>query len=259
MIKTPALAKQIVRTVKLAVEDWKNGKSLEDLKIKEKLIKRIRAMNFKRIGKESVERSAALPVSVKTRLGYDSIVVEDWMKHLLEVEPVAISLHGRTLKQMYTGKADWEAIGRAAQVVHQTSTLILGNGDLTEPAQIVKRIQESKVDGVLLGRGALGNPWIFSYKEKIKAKVLAGEPWEEDQIWIGAEERFAVLMEHAKAFERIKGERSFSAMRKHFGWYCKAMPGAAELRKLMCQTSSSTEVAEVLKNYLTIHAQKTAA
>lgn len=250
LIKTPDLARQIIRAVKQGVTDWVNGKNIEDLNLKTKMLRRVREMNQGRIGEEKTATRKALPVSVKTRLGYDSIVIEDWVKHLLEEEPVAISIHGRTLKQMYSGEADWEAIGRAAEIIHQTQTLVLGNGDLTTPEQIVDRVRQTGVDGVLLGRGALGNPWIFSHKEKIKEKVAQGKTWQEELHPIEIERRFEVLMEHAKAFERIKGQKRFSAMRKHFGWYCKGMPQAAALRNRMCQTSSAREVEKVLEEYL---------
>lgn len=256
LIRTPELAKEIVRAVKRGVHDWTEGKSIEDLGLKLRMQKKVEEMNATRIGQTRLRERRALPVSVKTRLGYDSIIVEDWVKHLLEVEPVAISLHGRTLKQMYTGEANWEAIARAAEVIRQTKTLVLGNGDLNTVGDIVEKVYESQVDGVLLGRGSMGNPWIFAHKEKIRASIaaaresaapLSGNSVEEPSI--SAAERFAVLLEHARYFEQVKGTERFTAMRKHFGWYCKGMPQAALLRNRMCQTKNSDEVAQVLQDY----------
>ena len=109
-----------------------------------------------------------IPVSVKTRLGYDRIVVEDWMATLLEENPAAISLHGRTLQQGYKGNADWGAIARAVEVGKGSETLILGNGDLQDMTQVQRRVRETQVDGVLLGRVAQGNPWIFRAKHQVK-------------------------------------------------------------------------------------------
>jgi len=249
LILNPPLAKEIMRAVKLGIRDWVEGKSVEDLGLKLRMIKRVREMNHSRMGKGKIEKRQSIPMSVKTRIGYDSVVIEDWVKHLLEEEPVAISIHGRTLKQMYTGQADWEAIGRAAEVIHQTDTLVLGNGDLNSVGDILNRIGSSGVDGVLLGRGSMGNPWIFSKKDLIKSYFGNDVREEIGESQIPPDTRFEVLLEHARYFEEVKGPRRFSAMRKHFGWYCKGMPKAAELRSRMCQTKSSDEVEEVMKEY----------
>jgi tRNA-dihydrouridine synthase len=101
---------------------------------------------------------------VKTRLGYDTVVIEDWVALLLEEQPAVITIHGRTLAQMYRGQADWDAIRRAAKLVRDTSTLVFGNGDLLTMSEVVQRVRETHVHGVLLGRGALGNPWVFLAK-----------------------------------------------------------------------------------------------
>lgn len=249
LIRNPDLAKEIIRAVKAGVADWVQGKNIQDLGLKQKMVRRIQEMNFGRIGCEAHRERRPIPISVKTRIGYDETVVEDWVKHLLEEEPVAISIHGRTLKQMYSGEADWEAIARAAEIVHQTPTLVLGNGDLNSPQDVLDKVRASGVDGVLLGRGSMGNPWIFRHKDKIRKALRDGSPWGESEPSPDAETRFKVLLEHARYFEQVKGARRFSAMRKHFGWYCKGMPSAAELRNRMCQTNNSMEVAELMEEY----------
>jgi len=250
LIRNPPLAKEIIRQVKRGVQDWSEGRNIEDLGLKPRMSLKVRRMNLGRIGVETLPERKLIPVSVKTRIGYDSIVVEDWVKHLLEEEPVAISLHGRTLKQMYQGFADWDAIARAAEIIHQTPTLVLGNGDLEDMDGVIRRVRQTGVDGVLLGRGAIGNPWVFAEKEKVKA-LLAGEDDANFEIkTVDLAVRFQVLLEHARRFEEIKGGDRFAAMRKHFGWYCKGMPGAAELRGQMFRTKSSSEVEKVLEDYL---------
>jgi len=249
LIQNPSLAKEIIRSVKRGIHDWVNGKGVEDLGFKQKMLRRVGEMNRERMGKDRMGERKMLPVSVKTRIGYDSVVIEDWVQHLLEEDPVAISIHGRTLKQMYTGQADWEAIRRAAAIIHQSKTLVLGNGDLNSVADMVDKIRSSGVDGVLLGRGSLGNPWIFQQKEKVRALVKDTQGSVESESPVDAQKRFEVLMEHARYFEKIRGQRRFAGMRKHFGWYCKRMPQAAELRNRMCRSSSSQEVAEIIKDY----------
>lgn len=250
LIRNPALAKEILQAVKRGIADWANGISIDRLGMKPRMAIRVRRMNVDRIGVEDVEERRVIPLSVKTRIGYDSIVVEDWVRHLLEEEPAVITLHGRTLKQMYTGSADWEAIGRAAEVIHQTPTLVLGNGDLTSLEMAAEKIRLSGVDGVLIGRGAMGNPWIFSHKEALK-DFLAGETAILPQDLIpDLETRFSVLLEHARLFEQIKGGVRFAAMRKHFAFYCRGMPGAAELRNRMFQTKDSGQVESIISDYL---------
>jgi len=248
LIKNPPLAKDIIRAVKQGVSDWQAGRSVEDLGLKKKMARRIRQMNLDRMGTPEVTERKLLPVSVKTRIGYDSVVIEDWVRHLLEEEPVAISIHGRTLKQMYNGSADWDAIARAAEVIHQTDTVVLGNGDLKTLEEVATKIRLSRVDGVLLGRGVMGNPWIFRNKERVKARIQGqGESIADDEI--GMDERLSTLLEHCRYFEQVKGAFRFSAMRKHFGWYCKGFPGAAELRMKMFQTKSSQDVEQILTDF----------
>lgn len=249
LIQNPSLAKEIIRTVKQGIADWVGGRSVEDLGLKLKMVNRVREMNQSRGTVEKNGDRHAIPVSVKTRIGFDSVVIEDWVKYLLEEEPVAISIHGRTLKQMYTGDADWNAIARAAEIIHQTPTLVLGNGDLKTVGDIVSRVKDSGVDGVLMGRGTMGNPWIFSHKEEIKKLIGEGGEWSGAEPQVDTATRFEVLVEHARCFEEIKGAKRFSAMRKHFGWYCKGMPKAAELRNRMCQTKTSQEVEAIVQEY----------
>lgn len=249
LIRNPSLAKKIILAVKQGVADWVDGKSPEELKFRPRMLLRMQEMNQDRIGKPDWAQRRAIPVSVKTRIGYDHDVIEDWVKYLLEVEPTVISIHGRTLKQMYTGKADWGAIARAAEIIHQTPTMALGNGDITTLSDMLDKIRTTGVDGVLLGRGALGNPWIFSQKDEVKALLAEKRDSIFPEMQTPTSRRFDVLLEHAQYFEKVKGARRFPAMRKHFGWYCKGMPQAAHLRDRMCHTSNSQEVAEVLADY----------
>ncbi len=246
LIKNPPLAKEILRAAQAGVKDWAAGREIETIGLRSKVAQKIHSLMTPREGRR------AIPVSVKTRLGYDSVIIEEWVTMLLEEQPEAISIHGRTLAQMYRGRADWEAIGRAAKLVRQTSTLILGNGDVESMQDVIDRVQATHVHGVLIGRGCLGNPWLFLQKAWAKAAInhaaLQGEGQEisESIQEISLRERFQVAVEHARYFESLGGAQRFSAMRKHLGWYCKGFPGAAETRARMFQTSSSVDVEEVL-------------
>jgi tRNA-dihydrouridine synthase len=235
LIQNPPLAKEIIQQVKLGIRDWVEGKMIEDLGLKNRMIFKVRRMNEARIGLPNIVERKPIPVSVKTRIGFDRVVVEDWVKHLLEEEPVAITLHGRTLKQMYTGSADWEAIARAAEVIHQTSTLVLGNGDIQSLEDAGEKILKSGVDGALIGRSVIGQPGFFNRGDQESKKTSF--------------ERFKIMLEHARFFESVKGADRFSAMRKHFGWYCKGVPQAAELRRQMFQTNSTAELEKIVTAY----------
>jgi nifR3 family TIM-barrel protein len=249
LIRNPSLAKEIIRQVKRGIQDWVDGRSIDQLGLKPRMSLKVKRMNQERIGRENISDRKGIPVSVKTRIGFDSVVIESWVQHLLEEEPAAISIHGRTLKQMYTGHADWQAIARAAEIIHQTSSLVLGNGDLNSAVDVIEKIRLSGVDGVLVGRGAMGNPWIFREKARIKAALSSQTSEMPFAAPVDLSEKFQVLLEHSRYFEQLKGGRRFAAMRKHFGWYVKGLPRAAELRGKMFQANSTSEVEEILSHY----------
>ena len=190
-----------------------------------------------------------IPVSVKTRLGYDRNVVEDWIPILLEEKPSVISLHGRTLQQGYKGNADWDAIARAVEIANGSETLILGNGDVQDLADACKRVRETRVDGVLLGRAAQGNPWVFANKHRIKTARAGNAPFDLGLAPVSLAERFRVIVEHCQYYEKLSANRNFVAMRKHLTWYCKNFRGAAELRSQMIRVNSAGEVAEGLARF----------
>lgn len=179
----------------------------------------------------TAKKATRLPVSVKTRIGVDQIVAQEWMAALMEVTPANISLHGRTLRQMYTGSANWEVIGEAATIVHKLGGHILGNGDVKSREEAIEKCQTYGVDGVLIGRAAEGNPAF--------AKATAGEA--------SREQRLAWAVEHAKKYEEIFGSDNFMPVRKHLAWYCHGFPGAVELRMKLMQTTNASEVEEVIR------------
>jgi tRNA-dihydrouridine synthase len=250
LIRTPDLARRIVRMVRQAIGDWRNGQTLSDLQLGPKLIDNIRTANRFRSGRESASERHLIPVSVKTRLGYDSVVVEEWIETLLEEAPAVISIHGRTLKQKYNGSADWNAIARAVEIAKSSGTLILGNGDLKDMVDVYRRVYQTHVDGVLLGRSAQGNPWIFRSKNQVKQALRSEQTLDIGETPISLKDRFKVVLEHAARFERYWGTQCFVGMRKHLAWYCKSSPRAAELRARMVRLNSADEVRECLRNYV---------
>ncbi|WP_447974534.1 tRNA dihydrouridine synthase [Nitrospira sp. Kam-Ns4a] len=253
LIRTPDRAHAILRAARQGILDWAAGQSLEAAGLRPARAARLRAMNEARGGRP-VERRV-IPLSVKTRLGYDQVVVEDWVAHLLEERPAVISVHGRTLAQMYRGEADWSAIARAARLVRGTGTLLLGNGDLQSLRDVVCRVQASGVDGVLVGRGALGCPWFFRGKEAARALARAARPDETalamlDEPPVEPAERFRVMLDHARQFEALFGVQPFPRMRKHLGWYCKGFPYAAAMRAAMVRASSSADVERIVAEFV---------
>lgn len=251
LIRTPDLAHDIMRATRQGIADWAAGRSLTDAGLKESRAELIRAMNLRRNGRPDVPRRA-IPLSVKTRIGYDTIIVERWIEHLLEEQPVAISVHGRTLEQMYRGEADWSAIERAAQLARATSTLLLGNGDVQSLHDVVRRVRQHGVHGVLVGRGTLGEPWLFRHKETARAAVSDAARLVESEL-PARDERFRVMLDHARQFETILGRDHFPRMRKHLGWYCKGFPGAAAMRAAMVRASGSEDVARLVSKHRAEH------
>lgn len=251
LIKTPDLAHAIMRAARQGILDWANGYTLAQTGLKASRADLIRAMNVKRHGQPSPPRRL-IPLSVKTRLGYDSVVVEDWIGHLLEEQPAVISVHGRTLQQMYRGEADWTAIERAATIVRDTSTLLLGNGDVQSMDDVVRRVRESKVHGVLVGRGALGSPWFFRKKDLARQAARDGAPVIAGSLdeTLSLADRFRVMVEHARLFEGIDRADRFPHIRKHLGWYCKGFPHAAAMRARMVRASSSVDVERIVAEHL---------
>jgi tRNA-dihydrouridine synthase B len=246
LIRTPLLAQEIIRQTKRATEDWYNGQTLEGIGLAPERIARIRQMNEARLcarstgwrpaGTPALQERRLIPVSVKTRLGYDSVIIEDWVQVLLEMEPVNISLHGRTLRQMYTGQANWEAIGRAAAIVRQTKTTILGNGDLHTAEEVAQRMAETGVHGVLIGRGSMGNPWIF---QEAQGDLAAHRPT--------PRERLTTALYHTRLFDRLLPGHRFVELRKHLSWYCRDFYDASTLRRQLVQSNAVSEVERLIE------------
>ncbi|OQW32954.1 MAG: hypothetical protein A4E19_06285 [Nitrospira sp. SG-bin1] len=257
LIRTPELARTIMQATKRGIEDWAGGQTLEQAGFKPARVALFERLNRQR-GQTNPTSRRRLPLSVKTRLGYDEVAVEGWIQELLMEQPAVISLHGRTLRQMYRGLADWSAIARAAALVRGTGTLFVGNGDIQSLDDVARRVRETGVDGVLVGRGVLGAPWFFRQKEqtRLEDRDINGIDIGRDPGEVSLDERFAVLVDHAKQFQAMLGQKQFYRMRKHLGWYCKGFPHAAALRARMVRVSSVEELQAILAEF---HARPDAA
>lgn len=252
LILTPEIAQEIVRQTRQGMTDWANGLTLDDLpELKQKTKKMILEKHAQL--PEKYQERRLLPVSVKTRIGFDKPVIYDWISALLEVEPAAISVHGRTLKQLYGGQANWEVIAEAVDVAKNTPTKVLGNGDLQTPEDVKKRIQETGVDGVLIGRATFGDPWIIG-----EMKRYRDSNWSNSFEYVPPtlEQRILAAIEHAELYEEAYPDDHFLPMRKHLAWYIKGFPFASDYRTRMVLSNSASEVRSVLEEFLDTLSQK---
>ncbi len=249
LIRTPDVAHAIMQATRQGIADWAAGQTLERAGLKSGRVEAIQRMNEQRQNARPLVRET-IPLSVKTRLGYDVAIVDRWIEHLLMEHPAVISLHGRTLQQMYRGEADWGAIARAAEIARGSGTLLFGNGDVDSLQDVVRRVRETGVDGVLVGRATLGAPWFFQQKEEAQILLREQLPGEgPEPVAPSLDVRFELLLDHARRFEAACGTRQFRRMRKHLGWYCKGFHHAASLRSSMVLVSSAADVEEVLANF----------
>ncbi|MCL5436047.1 MAG: tRNA-dihydrouridine synthase [Patescibacteria group bacterium] len=191
-----------------------------------------------------------LPVSVKTRVGFKKIETEKWVRALLGEKPAAITLHARTVKEMSKVPAHWEEIRKAVELRDKlkSRTRILGNGDVRSLEEANQRIAETGCDGVMVGRGAFGNPWFFN--PNVRFSPLSTPPHRGEWGFIFLNERLAVMVEHARLFEKLFGRtKNFAVMRKHFKAYASGFDGAAALRAALMQAKNSNEVSKAAKAY----------
>ena len=249
LIRTPELAREIIRAAQRGIEDWHKGQNLGELGFPAEFVEKVEQVNSARSGWKTPPERRRIPVSVKTRLGYDRISVDDWLSALLTEDLAAISLHGRTLEQGYKGEANWEAIAHAVEIAKPTRTLIIGNGDAHDLRDAFRRVRETGVDGVLIGRGAQGDPWLFRNKKIVKELLRSGEEfiWPDHAVQLA--ERFAVMIEHSEHFERLCGRTRFMAMRKHLTWYCRDFRGAAEMRSKITRANSAEDVRRYVEEF----------
>ena len=188
---------------------------------------------------EKVSRAIQKPVTVKIRKGFD-----DQHVNAVEIARIAedagasaVAVHGRTREQYYSGKADWDII---RQVKEAVSIPVIGNGDVVSGSSALAMMEETGCDGVMIGRGAQGNPWIFSdLLEYERTGKLRPRP--------GADEIREMMLRHARLQIRYKGEYlGIREMRKHVSWYTKGLPGSARLREAINQVESYEELEQLL-------------
>ncbi|HEY5621179.1 MAG TPA: tRNA-dihydrouridine synthase [Pontiella sp.] len=184
---------------------------------------------------QAAKEASHLPVSVKTRVGLKSVATEEWIGHLLETKPAALTIHGRTQKQMSDGLADWSEIGKAARLRDQAglNLPVIGNGDILSLKEARSKCELHGLDGAMIGRGIFENPWLFMEEQRERTK----------------EEKLELLWKHTELFDQTWGDtKNFHILRRYYSIYSKGFPGAAELRARLMQTESIADVKTVLQS-----------
>ena len=183
------------------------------------------------------------PVTVKIRKGFDDISINavEIAKIIEDAGAAAVAVHGRTREQYYSGKADWDII---RQVKEAISIPVIGNGDVVSGESALAMMKETGCDGVMIGRGAQGNPWIFS-------ELLAYDKTGEMPQRPGGEELKEMMLRHARLQMEYKGEYlGIREMRKHVSWYTTGLPNSAKLRGEINAVESYEELVSLLEEKL---------
>ena len=201
----------------------------------------------------AVRTATHLPVTVKIRSGWDETQRDPVSIALRcrEAGAQALTLHARTRTQMFSGAANWDEIAR---VVEALDIPVIGNGDITTAADVVAMRRHTNCAGVMIARGAFGNPWLFAQaRDLVAGRMARPAPT--------ASERFAVALEHARLALALQGDTRKTALefRKHFGWYTKGVPGAGSLRERLFQIESMREAETIFAAYLAGSAVEQAA
>lgn len=210
LIKNPKLAQEIILAAKKGAS--KNGKNI--------------------------------PVSVKTRIGYNKNELETWLPAILETNPAVVTVHARTRKEMSLVPARWEHVKRAVEIRdsfvdsngNKSETLIFGNGDVTDLVDAERKVMETGCDGVMLGRAIFGNPWLFNKQVKREDILIA--------------DRLRVMVEHTKLFEKLLSHKSFAIMKKHYKAYVHGWDGAKELRMKLMEAKDANEIELIVEDYI---------
>jgi nifR3 family TIM-barrel protein len=237
MIKTPDVAREIIRAAKRGARMGEAG---------------------------------GIPVSVKTRIGYNKDEIDTWIPILLEERPAALTIHARTRKEMSKAPAQWERVARVVALRDKLApeVKIIGNGDVLSMDDARHKVAQSGADGAMIGRALFGNPWFFSPTKQLPHRLTALPTHGVDREklvtyddtmtgieYVSLEERLAVMIEHTKLFVELLPHKNFAVMKKHYKAYVNGFPGAALLRGELMEQNSPEDVAAVVHAFLSHQAQ----
>jgi tRNA-dihydrouridine synthase len=208
-----------------------------------------------------------IPVSVKTRIGYNKEEIDNWIRLLLQQRLPALTVHLRTRKDMSDVPAHWELMPKIvalrdeiqSNIPKEERTLIIGNGDVNSLDEAHEKVKKYGCDGIMIGRGIFGKPWFFSAIPKSGGKTATSPECSSRDISCGDNEkapefRLKVMLEHTKLFEKTYcgkiNAKNFAVMKKHFKAYVSGFDGAKELRVQLMETNSYKEVKKIVDTYL---------
>ena len=185
-----------------------------------------------------VIKAVKIPVTVKTRLGWDNKKenIEDFLRLLEDAGATMITLHGRTRKEGFSGKADWEMIGRIKELLEIP---LIANGDIKNAEDALNCLKETKADGVMVGRGILGSPWKIGEIDYAIRKI---NDFKKPNI----EQKLNLIIEHLDALINEKGDHGLLIARKHISWTCKNFQGASNLRNKLVRAVDANEVKDLI-------------
>ncbi len=236
MIKTPDIAIQVITAAKMGIAD----------------------------------AGSDIPVSIKTRVGYNKPDIENWIGLLLKQDIAALTVHARTRKDLSIQPANWDYIKQVVQLRNNIApnTVIIGNGDVSDIAQGIERYHETGCDGIMIGRAVFGNPWLFDTERTIiqrgnwnlplylrwlprswTKKIMGDTRYTVSNVSIP--EKLRVLVEHSELFmEQLGDIKSFSVIKKHYKAYCHGFTGAKELRIQLMESNTVEEVKHIVDEFL---------
>ncbi|MCA9370812.1 MAG: tRNA-dihydrouridine synthase, partial [Candidatus Peregrinibacteria bacterium] len=190
---------------------------------------------------EATKKEVSIPVSVKTRLGWDTCgTLIEFCKGLVDAGADALAIHGRTYAEKFSGEADWEPI---YQLKEEVSVPVIGNGDICSAQDALEKI--GNLDGVMVGRGTFGNPWLM--KDIVEALSARGAMIIPTKDRMTFEEKIPFIIEHCRLAVEVKGEkRGMLEMRRHLASYIKGIDGAKDLRSKLVRVESVAEVERIL-------------
>ncbi|MDP4001537.1 MAG: tRNA-dihydrouridine synthase family protein, partial [bacterium] len=201
LILNPALAQEIIRETKRGIES--TGKSI--------------------------------PVSIKTRIGYDSIITEEWISKIIETKPDAIIVHGRTMKEASKVPAHWDEIEKAGKLCREAGIPIIGNGDVMSYVEGIEKAKQYNLDGIMVGRGVFHNPWFFNPSVDPATKT--------------PEERIALLKKHIENFIELWGTtKSFNVMKRFIKIYINDFRGAKDLREKLMNMKNPYDIIKFISD-----------
>lgn len=178
---------------------------------------------------------SSIPLSVKTRTGFDRDELETWIPTLLDMKLDALTIHARTKKEMSDVPARWDDVARVVRMAKGMETIIIGNGDVHDLDDAKQKASETGADGVMIGRSIFGNPWAFERSGKSPT----------------IEEKLRALVEHTRLYEATWGStKSFDLMKKHYKAYANGFPNASDLRVRLMACRDADEVTRIVEDFL---------